>query len=85
MVALELGKFEDGRRYAARALKTIEANGEEDVDQAFLHLALVKACKGLGDEEDQASALERADQLCAAFKGQGLIVGSLKNGPLRFH
>jgi len=49
------------------------ADGEEPVDEAFLHLARARACRDLGDDEQHVTSLERADHLAASFEGEGLV------------
>ncbi|MDJ0974898.1 MAG: hypothetical protein QNJ98_10600 [Planctomycetota bacterium] len=68
----KLGKHEDARVHAERALQTIADNGEEKVDEAFLHLARAAACRGLGDEEAYAASIDTAKTLAAGFDNAGL-------------
>ena len=69
-----LGRHEDARRYAERALATIEENGGgEMVDQAFLHLVRAAAARDLADSDTHAAALARAERLAAGFEGEGLL------------
>ena len=53
---------------AARAgIATIEANGSEDVDRAFLLLEVARASHGLGDEATRESAKAQAKKLAETF------------------
>lgn len=68
-----LGNHAQARSYAERGLATIAANGEEKVDEAFLHLARARACRDLGDRDAHAASLERARSLAGEFQGDGLV------------
>lgn len=68
----ELGRPDDALTYADRALATIQANGDEPVDQAFLCLARARAFRDLGQDEARAKALAEAEALAAAFASDGL-------------
>ena len=71
-----LGRPEEGKTYAERALATIAANDEDDkekVDEAFLHLARAAACRDLGEGDEHAASLAHAEKLAAAFEGDWLI------------
>lgn len=72
LVHTTLGRPEQGREHAERGLATIEANGEEKVDEAFLHLARARACRDAGDTETQAASIEQAETLAEGFENQGL-------------
>lgn len=70
LVALCCNKLEDwaGARDAAQSgLKTIDANGSEDVDRAFLLLELGRAWRGLGDETQRATVRTQALELSKGF------------------
>lgn len=54
---------------ADAGLATIAANGEEEIDEAFLQLARAQALRGSGDQEGAGEALERADALAAPWDG----------------
>ena len=58
--------------HAARGLEVIAANGEEVVDEAFIHLAMANAFK-LQDRRDlYDTALARANELAEDFKDESL-------------
>jgi len=61
------------RDAAQRGLDLIAANGQEDVDQAFLALELSRALKGLKADVEAAAAFARASELATAFESQFLI------------
>lgn len=69
----ELGRAEEAREFARRALKTIATNGEQAVDQAFLELAQAKACKMLGDKDGHELAILRAQALSDEFGNEDLF------------
>jgi len=74
LVHNRLGRHADARTFAERALRTIaDADGEEKVDEAFVHLARAAACRDLGRLDDQANSIARAEQLAEGFEGQGLL------------
>ena len=72
-VASATGKPLEAQGFATRGLETIAANGEERVDEAFLQLALARACRDQGQRKEHAAALARARELGAAFEDEGLI------------
>jgi hypothetical protein len=72
LVSNAVGNHADAVLHAERALGTIEKNGEEPVDAAFLHLALATAHRGLGLARAHAASLARADRLAAAFDDAGI-------------
>lgn len=55
-----LGKWASAIEAAREALSIIEANGEEDIDEAFLLLELARAFRGAGQSAEANEALERA-------------------------
>ncbi|MDA1194344.1 MAG: hypothetical protein O2894_04100 [Planctomycetota bacterium] len=68
LVRTAAGKPDEALMHAGRALATIaNADGEEPVDEAFLHLARAAALRDLGRTEDHASALAAADALRATM------------------
>lgn len=67
LVHTAVGQHADGRRFADRGLQTIADNGDESVDEAFLHLARARACRDGGDAEAQQASLARAKTLAADF------------------
>lgn len=73
LVYTALGKPKEGRAYAEAGLKTIEeADGEERVDEAFLHLARARACRDAGDTNAHRASIARANELAADFES-GLV------------
>ncbi len=69
-----LGRHAEAADYADRGLATIaEADGEEPVDEAFLHLARARACRELGRADDQAASIAHAEKLAEGFEGPGLV------------
>jgi hypothetical protein len=76
-----LGNHDEGLKVAERGLKTIADNGDEPVDQAFLHLAAAVAQKGLGDTEQHAAEIAKGEALAEKFEDDGLkkwFAGELK-------
>ncbi len=72
-VAHAVGDHPAARAHAERGLATIAAaDGEEPVDEAFLHLARATACRDAGDAEAQAASLATARGLADAFEDDGL-------------
>lgn len=67
LVHTALGRADDGRAFAERGLQTIADNGEEKVDEAFLHLACARAGRTQGDDAAHGESLARADALAAGF------------------
>ncbi len=63
LVHNSLGEHDVAKEFIARALKTIKDNGKEEVDEAFLHLALAKAEKAQGNQEAFDAAIAHADEL----------------------
>lgn len=73
LVHNKLGRHAEAREFADRGLATIaEADGEEKVDEAFLHLARATACRELGQRDDQAASIAHAEALAEGFEGEGL-------------
>ena len=73
LVHNKLGRHEEARTFADRALATIaDADGEEKVDEAFIHLARAAACRDLGAADDQAASIAEAERLAEGFDGPGL-------------
>lgn len=74
LVHREIGDSDSARKWAERGLETIrEADGDELVDQAFLHVAHAAACRDAGDLEAQAESLAAASALAVNFEGAGLL------------
>jgi hypothetical protein len=67
-----LGRHQEAAAAARAGLGTIRANGEEQVDEAFLNLTLCAAARGLGDTALADSALAAADALARRFDDDGL-------------
>ena len=62
-----------GREHAERGLQIIsDADGEQPVDEAFLHLARAAACRDLDMADEQATSIAKAEALAANFEGDGL-------------
>ena len=73
LVYTALGQPDQGRAYAEQGLKTIEeADGEEKVDEAFLHLARARACRDVDDTAAHRASITRAKALAADFD-EGLV------------
>lgn len=72
MVYNSLERGAEAREFARRGLQTIATNGEAKVDQAFLELALAKACKLRGDFDEQSLSILRATALADEFGDEGL-------------
>lgn len=58
--------------HAARAIEVIQKNGEEEVDEAFVNLAMAKSFSLKQDREHYETAMARADELAGQFPDQGL-------------
>ena len=68
-----LGRPTEARMYAERGIQTIlDGDGEEKVDEAFLHLARAAACRDLGALDDQAASIAHAEALAKDFEGEWL-------------
>ena len=67
-----LGRFEQAEAAASRALNIIEANGEERVDRAFIHVEAARAARKLGKQEASENSLEIANRLASEFNEDGL-------------
>ena len=73
LVHNRLDRPADALTHADRALATIaDADGEEKVDEAFIHLARAAACRDLGAADDQAASIAHAEHLASDFEGDGL-------------
>lgn len=72
LCANRVGDWTAARAAAQAGLDTIAANGMEDVDRAFLLLALARARRGLGDAAGGAQARAEADLLAERFDEPGL-------------
>lgn len=71
-VKAALGRGQEARELAERGLATIAANGEENIDQAFLELARARGCKLAGDMDEHRLSVLRAQALSDEFEGEGL-------------
>lgn len=67
MVHTALGRPAEGRACAERGLATIAANGNEPVDEAFLHVARARACRDLDEPGAHAASMISAQALAAEF------------------
>lgn len=67
LCANRLQEYEAAGIAARAGLKTIENNGSEDVDRAFLLLELARAHKGLGQVDEGQAARTEAARLAEAF------------------
>ncbi|MDJ0522984.1 MAG: hypothetical protein QNJ90_13020 [Planctomycetota bacterium] len=68
-VYTKLGRPAEGKQHADRALATIAAgDGEEKVDEAFLHLARAAACRDLGESEEQMTSIAHAESIAEGFE-----------------
>ena len=66
-------QFQLALDYSAQALQVIAANGEEEVDEAFIRLAAAKAHRGLANEIEFKAELARADAIAGQWTDQDLI------------
>ena len=62
-----VGDWSQARQAAEAGLATIQANGSEDVDRAFLLLEVARASRGLGDEARREAARGEAMALAQGF------------------
>ena len=67
LCANRLGKWQQAHKAASRGLAIIAANGEEDIDRAFLLLALARSCQGLGKTAEAEQARSEARSLAQNF------------------
>jgi hypothetical protein len=67
LCANKVGQWEFAQTAALDGLATIDANGPEDVDRAFLLLELARAQHGLGQTEKHEAARFKAFELAASF------------------
>ena len=65
-------RYDQGLSYCREALEVIRTNGEEKVDEAFIHLALAKAYLGLNNQEEHLKALTHADQIANDWNDPGM-------------
>nr|WP_199064217.1 hypothetical protein [Chromobacterium sp. ASV5] len=72
LVANRLGDAAAARRAAEEGLALIAANGQEEVDQAFLLLEAARAWLALGQGEAGRQACRQARSLAASFEDAGL-------------
>jgi hypothetical protein len=72
LVENRLGAPAKASEHAQRALAVIAANGDEPVDEAFLHLALAHAGRLSGAESIHTDALARARAIAAQFSDAAL-------------
>ncbi len=68
-----LGAYAEAKRHAELGLAVIaNGDGEQPVDEAFLHLARATACRDAGEADEQAASIAKAEALAADFEGEGL-------------
>jgi hypothetical protein len=67
LCANKVGDWDDARKAAVSGVATIDANGSEDVDRAFLLLELARAEGALGQTEKQRLARLKALELAESF------------------
>lgn len=67
-----IGAFDKALGYCDDALRIIEANGGEDIDEAFVRLAASQAHRNLGDPQSSEACLNRADEISASWTDKGL-------------
>lgn len=67
-----LGQPEKALEHAAKGLEVISRNGEEVVDEAFLHLAVANAWRKQDSKERYEKAMARADELANEWTDTGL-------------
>ena len=68
LVYNHLGEYKQALKQANHALRVIFANGNEDVDEAFIHLAAANATCGHSQDADEAAQiLSKADSLVAKW------------------
>lgn len=67
-----LGRHEEARQAANRAIATLDSHGDEPVDRAFINVELAVALRQLGRKGDFASARQRAESIAQSFDDPGL-------------
>jgi len=72
LVANRIGAYAQARDAATQALELIAANGNEDVDRAFLLLQLSGAHQRIGDDAATRAALRDAKAIAATWTEAGL-------------
>ncbi len=72
LVNNRVGEHPSALDCATAALRTIAANGEEPVDEAFIRLAAAKAHIGLAETKSAAEHLAKADALAASWTEDSL-------------
>jgi len=68
LVHNRISGWPEGLAAADAGLATIAANGEEEIDEAFLQLARAQALTGLGEGAGRDEALQAADALAADWE-----------------
>ena len=68
----KLNQPDKALEHAAKAIEVIQANGEEEVDEAFINLAMAKSFHLKNDREHYDAAMARAQELADEFKDEGL-------------
>lgn len=72
LVFNELNEPEKALEHAAKGLEVISRNGEEVVDEAFLHLTVANAWRKQDNHERYEKAMARADELANEWTDTGL-------------
>ncbi len=67
-----LGRHEDARQAATRALATIDAHGDEAIDRAFINVELALASRKLGRATEFTNARQHAETIAKDFDDPGL-------------
>ena len=72
MVHNKLNQPDKALEHAARAIEIIQAHGEEEVDEAFINLAMARSFHLKEDREHYDRTMTRANELADEFKDEGL-------------
>jgi hypothetical protein len=67
-----LGRFEEARQAATRALAIIDSHVDEPVDRAFINVELALACRELKRGQDFERARKNASDIARGFEDPGL-------------
>lgn len=66
------GDLNQSLDHAQAALRVIQSNGEEPVDEAFIRLAAAKAYLGMDDLENARNELEHSDKIAEAWSDEAI-------------